>query len=708
MNGGTPSARRTHSGGQSLSAPGPKFSLVDEGDAEYKADEKTKFMSGSHAYSHKEPQMSSFNVDINDTGDEVLLDWEQYSRAPKFKFCGREFSVTPPDWWYHLRKGQRRTLITFAVCVVSFTVILLLLMAAAAARYHGNGGSVPHPDNACEWADWRLPNWIQPDAYDLTFEVLMSDPWKVEGISVIDINVIHQTRCVVLHTKSMRILEARVGGADGLSALNRKYNDTYEQLTLEWDEALKPGSHKLYISFQYALNEGMTGFYRSTYAENGKEYTIASTQFEANSARSAFPCFDEPNYKAGFTVEVITDKDYQVLSNMPVGAVHHVRAVFVYKHVDTSRGSQSYSYNILIFLQHDQHTENAKTWHFLPTPPMSSYLLAIVIGKLSSVSRTIDMPKASVWKSKDYWKSDSGQKRNISVWGIPSQVQNLNYAADAAATIIPFYENALQVAYALPKLDLVAIPNFAAGAMENWGLVTYRQRALSVTPTSSMADKRYVSLIVAHELAHQWFGNLVTMSWWNELWLNEGFASYFEYLGAQASSSDLEFLDNFFMENGPKSLLYDGRNVSHPLSMAPHNVLNSATIESIFDAIEYEKGASILRMLRAWVNREASSESSSENWEQVAAKDGPSSDNFLAGIHEYLVQNSFSTSNAESLWQHVGDKASVELLPLMKEWTFRDGYPVVAVAADAKGNVKLQQKRFLDQEDIACDTENFS
>lgn len=154
-------------------------------------------------------------------------------------------------------------------------------------------------------------------------------------------------------------------------------------------------------------------------------------------------------------------------------------------------------------MQHDQQEDSVRTWHFQDTPPMSTYLVAIVIGNLKSVSREIAAPDASVGKSDTYWTMEGNEKRTISVWGIPSQLSNFEFAADAAAEIIPLYENATKVAYALPKLDLVAIPDFAAGAMENWGLVTYRQTALLVSPTSSIFDRRYVSKVVAHELAHQ-------------------------------------------------------------------------------------------------------------------------------------------------------------------------------------------------------------
>lgn len=393
-------------------------------------------------------------------------------------------------------------------------------------------------------------------------------------------------------------------------------------------------------------------------------------------------------------------------------------------------------FTVFSLMQHEEQQDSVKTWHFESTPPMSSYLLAIIIGNLSSVSRQIDYPDESAWMSPSYWSLKKGTKRDITIWGIPSQVEHLEFAANATATILPFYEKSLGVAYSLPKLDLVAIPDFAAGAMENWGLVTYRQAALLVSPTSSIFDKRYVSKVIAHELAHQvcvwcflftvsarilvfsspnglvlntilqWFGDLVTMKWWNDLWLNEGFATYFEYLGAEAAHSEYDFFRYFYYENLPQALSFDGKNTSHPLSLS-YLPASSAYIESIFDNIEYQKGASVLRMLRMWMNREIESDSPPMNWEYTIAQQGPKADMFLGGLREYLIKHSFGSATKDELWQILGQSAGLELSPLMQEWSTKQGYPIVTVSMDAKGSVKLQQGKFSDQEnDLVCDAEN--
>lgn len=694
-----------HSSTASPARGGVRFTLVDD-DGE---DEKTELV--TTPYSHRgDPQralghgtssrvkaseMASFNIDIEDTGDDVLLDWEQYGGRGmnrwSFTLFGKECSVAPPDWWFHLTKGQRKSVVACSICVVSATALLLLvmIMSSVGMSVFGNRSTVAHTGDLCEWAEWRLPSSVRPTAYDVNFQVLMEEPWTVDGTVVIDLDVHQATTCLVLHAQNISVVEARIssGAVDGdyvknngVLMLDSRFNASLEQVTLEWHDALPKGKNTLYITFGYALRDGMSGFYRSTYLDEhtGEEESIAATQFEANSARSAFPCFDEPEYKATFSVEVITSNEYQVLSNMPPRAVHH----------------------------HDTQADTVRTWHFERSPPMSTYLVAIVIGKLQSVTREIELPKSDVWKSEEYYidseDANKEKKRILQVWGIPSQVENLEFAADAAAAIVPFYEDTLKVAYALPKLDLVAIPDFAAGAMENWGLITYRQIALSVSPTSSLEDKRYVTIIIAHELAHQWFGNLVTMSWWNDLWLNEGFASYFEYLGATSVHPEMSFLDDFYIDNLPLAFAFDEKRHSHALSMAVDDVTNSSSIEGVFDAIEYQKGASVLRMLRAWMNRDMTKES--DTWEADTSSSGE--DMFLQGLHDYLVTYSYKNSSALALWERVEEPSDVDLIPLMHEWTFMDGFPLVTVSVDGKGSVTLKQQKYSDSADIPCQNEN--
>jgi len=321
---------------------------------------------------------------------------------------------------------------------------------------------------------------------------------------------------------------------------------------------------------------------------------------------------------------------------------------------------------------------------------MSTYLVAIVIGHLVSVDREVAPA------------SDEGQPRPLSLWGTPDQVSNLEYAADAAAAILPSFETTFGVPYALPKLDLVAIPDFSAGAMENWGLITYRQTALLVSPTSSLLDKRYVTKIIAHEVSHQWFGNDVTMAWWSDLWLNEGLASYLEYLGADAVHPGLSFFDHFYIEDVPYAMYFDSKQASHPMSLPAASINSTDSIEALFDPVEYEKGGSLLRMLRAWINRGNYSSiagAAADGWESVAAQTPPTpltwaSDLFLGGLRRYLESHQFNSTVAGDLWSSLSKSIGIELGPLMETWSRSKGYPVVTVSVDAKRSVWLQQAPF--------------
>jgi hypothetical protein len=270
---------------------------------------------------------NTFNIDLDNSSDgDTLLDLEGYSSAPRWRCCGRECALpAPPDWWFRQTKRQRRCLLAAGGCALTFTLLLLVLAAAAATKSgiaRGAGGAAAQA--VCSWDQWRLPPVAAPSRYNLTFEVQMQAPWAVLGSVGIDLNVTRPTACLVLHAVGMHISDVRLGSPAGPQARYRLDPDT-EQLALIWDEALPVGPAAVFLTFGYALREGMSGFYRSTYTlQDGQRYSMAATQFEANSARAAFPCFDEPAFKARFNVEVITAAGLTVLSNMPARATHHV------------------------------------------------------------------------------------------------------------------------------------------------------------------------------------------------------------------------------------------------------------------------------------------------------------------------------------------------------------------------------------------------
>ena len=418
----------------------------------------------------------AFEVDFTDPGDD-LLDWEQYSKSRSVRFLGREWSWTPPAWWFTLTRGQRKAFLSVSCCLLSFITLILLVALGSAAVTGMKGWSYKDAsETVCSWKEWRLPPGITPSRYNLTLQLDMQPPWVVNGTVDIAVDLSHASRCIVLHASDMDIFDASVESGSLETALHvsrKRFRDDLEQLVLEWDERIPSGMSTLHVDFQYELKDGMSGLYRSTHSlPDGTTSTLAATQFEANSARTAFPCFDEPSFKAMFEIEVRTNDGLTVLSNMPPLAMHH----------------------------HEHDVDDLRTWHFAPTPPMSTYLVAIIIGNLTSIDR--EVPPSSVpWPSLESVATthaaldgDDGKSlkisekvkqgsevassgvvdgekivvfgppttfngsstRRISVWGTVDRIDQLEFAADVAVAVMKAYESSLGVPYALPKLDLVS------------------------------------------------------------------------------------------------------------------------------------------------------------------------------------------------------------------------------------------------------------
>ncbi|XP_070545823.1 glutamyl aminopeptidase-like [Ptychodera flava] len=403
---------------------------------------------------------------------------------------------------------------------------------------------------------------------------------------------------------------------------------TLRMLYIGLNSKLKQGQvYALTIEFHGDLSEGLNGFYKSRYTTStGEERIIATTQFEPTDASAAFPCFDEPAFKATFTMSMVRDKDHISLFNMPL------------------KSSTSYGSNGLILDK------------FNTTLKMSTYLVAFIVCDF------------------EYKQKISGSGTRVRVYSQSEQVEDTPFALDAAAKIIDHYEDFFQVAYPLPKQDLVAIPDFSAGAMENWGLITYRETAILYKDgVSSDKDMQWVGVVTAHELAHQWFGNLVTMEWWNDLWLNEGFASYVEYIGTNFIKPEWKMLDQFLYQTFQRALVLDSLSNSHPISVP---VSNPAQINEIFDNISYDKGASIIRMLANYLT------------------DGI----FKSGLTFYLKNNSYGNANMDDLWQALtqadAGHGDTNVKAMMDTWTLQMGYPVVTLTKDGN-KVTATQQRFL-------------
>ncbi|TSR04319.1 Endoplasmic reticulum aminopeptidase 1 [Bagarius yarrelli] len=391
------------------------------------------------------------------------------------------------------------------------------------------------------WNKMRLPQSVSPFHYSLLIHPNLSS-LDISGSVKIRVDILQDTHTVILHSKELNISRAGVRGlAEGQSqALRVLEYPAYQQIALvSEDMVLRRGNvYVIELEFAAKLSESFHGFYKSTYrTSDGEERVLASTQFEPTSARAAFPCFDEPAFKANFSIQIRRESRHITVSNMPK-----------LRTLSLSDG-----------LFEDQFDDTVK---------MSTYLVAFIVCDFLSISK----------------QTQHGVQ--ISVYTVPEKIKQAEFALDAAVRLLDFYDDYFDIPYPLPKHDLAAIPDFQSGAMENWGLTTYRESALLFDRhKSSASDKLGITMIIAHELAHQWFGNLVTMQWWNDLWLNEGFAKFMEFVSVNITNPELQVVD-YFLGKCFQAMEVDCFSSSHPMSSP---VENPAQIQEMFDDVSYDK-----------------------------------------------------------------------------------------------------------------------
>jgi len=449
--------------------------------------------------------------------------------------------------------------------------------------------------------------------------------FRYHGKETISASVAKSTKLITLNSSELRIIRATVSTSQlsQEAAVKEDKKDTSIALTFA-----KPVSGAIEIKVEYegTNNDGMYGFYRSKYVHNGKEDYILTSQFEAPSARTAFPCIDEPEFKATFELELVIDKELMAVSNMPIR-------------------DQSSTLN------------KKKAVRFQKTPRMSTYLLYIAVGKFEFVTTKLgSMP--------------------IRVLTVPGKVQYASMALDFAKRFIKFFNEYFGITFPLPKMDLLAIPDFAAGAMENWGAITFREIViLGDEKVSSVAIRQRIAEVIAHELAHQWFGDLVTMRWWNDLWLNESFATYMSTKAIEAVFPEWEADKQYVLDTMGTALAADQLKSTHPISV---EVKDPSEIDQIFDEISYEKGGSVLGMIEDYVGKDA----------------------FREGLHNYLDKNKYSNAEKEDLWNAIDAAVKrrgkkMDLSSVVEYWIDNPGYPVIDVSYSGKEDeVLLEQQRF--------------
>ncbi|XP_019744369.1 glutamyl aminopeptidase [Hippocampus comes] len=496
----------------------------------------------------------------------------------------------------------------------------------------GRGPCEPSIDSSGDWKNFRLPDYVKPIHYDLLLEPdLVDDTYT--GTVDIQVEVSKPTRHLWLHIRETFVrnkprlkLLNRQGGHKHVSVKSCFEYKPQEYVVVEATEELPvTGPQEVYVlslDFQGWLNGSLVGFYRVVYTEAGISKKIAATDHEPTDARKSFPCFDEPNKKATYKISIIHDETYDALSNMP-----HEGAP-------------------------DLLSGNKKRTSFQKSIPMSTYLVCFAVHQFAHVERI------------------SARGIPLRIYTQPSQISTATYAANTTKIIFDYFEEYFNMTYSISKLDKIAIPDFGTGAMENWGLITYRETNLLYDEKqSSSYNMQRVASVIAHELVHQWFGNIVTMDWWDDLWLNEGFASFFEYIGVEKAEPSWRMRDIMIISDVLPVMVDDALLSSHPIIV---NVSSPAEITSVFDAISYSKGASILRMLEDWMGR----------------------DKFRAGCQKYLKDYHFKNAKTNNFWASLAEVSSLPVSEVMDTWTKQMGYPVVDLSV-TEANATLNQTRFL-------------
>mmetsp|Transcript_19389 Transcript_19389/g.33317 ORF Transcript_19389/g.33317 Transcript_19389/m.33317 type:complete len:873 (+) Transcript_19389:55-2673(+) len=474
-----------------------------------------------------------------------------------------------------------------------------------------------------------LPTNVRPKHYSLQLEPDIA-AFTFKGQVEIDIEVVVPSTEVTLHAAELKVFTAEYVLAEGPARQASEIvlvSDKNQNLLLRFAEALPAGPAKLKMTFEGILNDRMHGFYRSKYTIGGETRYMATTQFEATDARRAFPCWDEPSLKATFDVVLVVPADRTAISNMP----------------ETESKTLP---------------DGKRLVRFARTPIMSTYLLAFVVGEFDFIAGTT-AEGVSIRIFTPVGKTDLG-----------------TFALEVALKSLSYFSTYFAIPYPLPKIDCLAIPDFAAGAMENWGCVTFREIAVLIDPVnSSAAMKQRVAEVVAHELAHQWFGNLVTMEWWTDLWLNEGFATWAAFLAVEHIFPEWHIWKQFVCGNLSRALTLDGLQNSHPIEV---EVKSSGEIDEIFDAISYSKGASVIRMLANYVGH----------------------DDFRKGLQIYLDRHQYKNARTDDLWVAIGEASGKPISEIMHSWTKQTGYPVVKLTEHPSNDpgkrvLGLEQMRFL-------------
>lgn len=569
------------------------------------------------------------------------------------------FEVVKKTWNTFTRDTKRAIL-----AIMGLAIVLAIVVIATVSK----SASIREPKAESIWDEIRLPTTVVPSHYDVKLKIDMTNE-RFTGSEDVYIDVTETTAVLMIHINNvhsdtlgyeMNVTQHSVHRlnkkGETVGSIPVKHAFPYSKnsfYVLKMKEEIVPGKYKIYFEWESRLVRGLDGIYISSYKEDGLDKKVLASQMEPLAARKVMPCFDEPSFKATFSMEIIAEKIYPlVLWNMP----------------------------------EESSTAVDETWNkflFQKSVKMSTYLLAFVVADFKCTDPIIKTTKGVKVRT-------CGRKETVDAGA------DL-YSAQITATIIDEYERFYGTDFPLPKIDSVAVPDFSAGAMENWGLILYRETALLWDPKKdTYNNKARVNTVVAHELAHQWFGNLVTMKWWNDLWLNEGFASYVEWIGTVKSEPKWNYLDFQTYSDKSRAFAIDSYMSSRPASI---DVSEPDDITAQFDSISYSKGSALLVQAKMFMDGT-----------------GSTTENFEDAIRSYVKTYEFGNAEQTDLYEQLNkiyetekdtSETRVNIVEVMNTWTLQMNFPVLEVRRYDDNHIAISQRRFLiSGSDVSGDKES--
>ncbi len=478
--------------------------------------------------------------------------------------------------------------------------------------------STPDATSPVPLRPYRLPDHVRPTRYDVRLRPSLDDATFTGAVSI-RLDVDEPVSTIVLNAVELGIEQVEVDGETASWELDADS----ERMTIVTAQPITASEATLFVRFTGILNDKLRGFYRSTYVDSdGNEQVIATTQMQATDCRRAFPCWDEPAFKAVFGITLDVEDGLTAISNGP----------------EAERSS----------------ADGRTVIRFADTMVMSSYLVAFVVGRLE-MTEPVDVDGIP-----------------LRVVHVPGKSGLTQFGLDVGAFCLRWFQDYYDIAYPSDKVDLVGLPDFAAGAMENLGCITFRENVLLVDPdTSTQHERQLVADVVAHELAHMWFGDLVTMRWWNGIWLNEAFATFMEIAACDAFAPEWQRWTSFGLD---RSAAFDVDSLASTRSVE-FEVRSPAEADGMFDVLTYQKGGALLRMLEQYL--------------------GP--DTFRTGVSHYLRTHSYANTETNDLWDAIESTSGEPVRRLMDSWIWQPGFPLVSaelVDVDGVPHVELRQERF--------------